>query len=161
LRGDGGILSFAVKVAGSIADHGIMLISLGETGMAWENEHGVVMVVDDEPLIAEFARMVLNREGYEVLAAYDAEAAWELFQRERSRVQAVLSDVVMPGPMDGLEFVRRVRQTAPETPIILVSGYMRPGMPVHGCTLLSKPFSAEALVAAVRGVVRGRMTSCP
>jgi CheY-like chemotaxis protein len=138
-----------------------MLISLGETGMAWENEHGVVMVVDDEPLIAEFARMVLNREGYEVLAAYDAEAAWELFQRERPRVQAVLSDVVMPGPVDGLEFVRRIRQTAPKTPVILVSGYMRPGMPVHDCTLLPKPFSTEALVAAVRRVVPGRMTSCP
>jgi DNA-binding NtrC family response regulator len=137
-----------------------MLISLGETGMTWGNENGVVMVVDDEPLIAEFARMVLGREGYEVLAAYDVEGAWELFQRERSRLQAVLSDVVMPGPVDGLELVRRIREFAPEMPVILVSGYMRPGMPVHGCTLLPKPFSAEALVAAVRKAVRGRMTSC-
>jgi CheY-like chemotaxis protein len=138
-----------------------MLISLGETGRGWENEHGVVMVVDDEPLIAEFARMVLHREGYQVMAAYDAEGAWELFQRERSRVQAVLSDVVMPGPMNGLEFVRRIRETAPEVPVILVSGYARPGMPVHDCALLPKPFSAEALVAAVRKAVPGRMTSCP
>jgi CheY-like chemotaxis protein len=138
-----------------------MLISLGETGVTWGNEHGVVMVVDDEPLIAEFARMVLGREGYKVLAAYDVEEAWELFQRERSRVQAVLSDVVMPGPFDGLELVRRIRQLAPGTPVILASGYMRPGMPIHGCTLLPKPFSAEALVATVRRVLPGKMTGCP
>lgn len=124
------------------------------------SEHGVVMVVDDEPLIAEFARMVLSREGYEVLAAYDAEAAWELFRNERARVQVVLSDVVMPGPVDGLELVRRIRAFAPETPVILVSGYMRPGMPIHGCALLPKPFSAEALVAAVRKAVPGRINSC-
>lgn len=137
------------------------MISLGETGMGWENEPGVVMVVDDEPLLAEFARMVLNRDGYAVLAAYDAETAWELFQRERARVQAVLSDVVMPGPMNGLEFARRVREAAPETPVILVSGYIRPGMPVYDCALLPKPFSAEALVAAVRKAVPRKMTSCP
>lgn len=138
-----------------------MLISLGKTGMAWESEPGVVMVVDDEPLIVEFARMVLNREGYGVLAAYDAEEGWELFQQERSRVRAVLSDLVMPGPVDGLELVRRIRQAAPEVPVIVVSGYMRAGVPAYGCTLLSKPFSVEALVAAVRQALPGTMTSCP
>jgi CheY-like chemotaxis protein len=135
-----------------------MLISLGETGRGWDNEHGVVMVVDDEPLLAEFARMVLNREGYEVLTAYDAEGAWELFERERPRVQAVLTDLVMPGPVDGLELARRIRQMAPEVPVILVSGYVRPGLPVHDCTLLAKPFTAEALVSAVRRVVPARIT---
>lgn len=143
-----------------MVDHRVMLISSGETGGTWGNEHGVVMLVDDEPLIAEFARMVLDREGYEVLTAYDAEGALEVFEREHPRVQAVLSDVVMPGPMDGLELVQRIRQMAPEIPVILVSGYMRPGLPLAGCTLLAKPFTAEALVAAVRKVVSGRMTSC-
>jgi len=127
--------------------------------MTWGSEHGVVMVVDDEPLIAEFARLVLNREGYEVLAAYDVEGAWELFRKERSRVQVVLSDVIMPGPVDGLELVRRIRAFAPEMPVILVSGYMRSGMPVHDCALLPKPFSAEALVAAVRKAIPVPTTS--
>lgn len=115
-----------------------------------ESPKGLLLVVDDERFITEYMSLILREDGYDVLTASDAEEGWELFQRERSRVRAVLTDLVVPGAWDGLELARRVRLDAPGTPVLLVTGYRPPGPLGPGCAVLPKPFTAEALCYAVR-----------
>jgi CheY-like chemotaxis protein len=103
--------------------------------------------------MAHYLRLVLSRDGYDVAAAFNAEDAWALFRREAPRVRAVVTDIRMPGGPDGLELARRVRQAAPNTPVLLVTGYP-PSEPLGpNCSLLLKPFRADALRAAVGRMV--------
>jgi CheY-like chemotaxis protein len=114
---------------------------------------GVLLVVEDEPFMAHYMRLVLSREGYHVAVAFNAEDAWALFQRQAPRVRPVVTDIRLPGGWDGLELGRRVQEAAPNTPVLLVSGY-NPSAPLDpNCSLLLKPFSADALRAAVRRIV--------
>ena len=114
---------------------------------------GSLLVVDDEPSIAKYMGLVLGREGYHVLTAFNAEDGWELFQREAPQVRAVVTDMSMPGDWNGLELARRVRAASPTTPVLLVSGH-EPSGPLDACSgLLPKPFTADLLRAAVRQMV--------
>ena len=115
--------------------------------------NGLLLVVEDEPSMAAYMRLVLERGGYTVAAAFNAEEAWALFQREAPRVRAVVTDIRMPGGWDGLELARRVREAAPSTPVLLVSGHSCSEPLGPTCSLLAKPFSPEALRAAVRRAV--------
>jgi CheY-like chemotaxis protein len=75
-----------------------------------------LLVVDDQPFMAYHMRLVLQQDGYDVAAAFNAEDAWTLFQREAPRVRAVVP-----------ELARRVHRAAPNTPVRLVTGYALPG----------------------------------
>jgi DNA-binding NtrC family response regulator len=120
---------------------------------------GSLLVVDDEPSIAKYMGLVLSREGYHVLTAFNAEDGWELFQREVPQVSAVVTDTTMPGDWNGLDLARRVRQTSPNTPVLLVSGY-EPSGPLESCSgLLPKPFTADLLRATVRQMIE-QAVSC-
>ena len=115
---------------------------------------GTLLIVDDEPSIAKYMGLVLGREGFEALTAFDAEEGWELFQRQAPQVRAVVTDWAMPGDWNGLELARRVREASPTTPVLLVSGY-EPSGPLDACSgLLTKPFTADLLRAAVRQMIK-------
>lgn len=86
-----------------------------------EQQNPVVMVVDDEPLIRSLMTERLDLEGYTVLAASTAEEAIGILRDHA--VQAVISDVRMPGPMDGIGLALWVREHEPEVSIILISGH--------------------------------------
>jgi CheY-like chemotaxis protein len=114
---------------------------------------GSLLIVDDEPSIAKYMGLVLTREGYQVLTAFNAEQAWEVFQQSTQQIRAVVTDIAMPGDWNGLELARRVREASPSTPVLLVSGYEPPGS-LEACSgLLSKPFTADLLRTAVRRMV--------
>jgi CheY-like chemotaxis protein len=111
---------------------------------------GSLLIVDDEPSNATYMGLVLIREGYHVLTAYNAEEGWELFRREVPPVCAVVTDLAMPGDWSGLELARRVRQASPSTPVLLVTGF-EPSGPLDLCSgLLPKPFTADLLRVTVR-----------
>ena len=114
---------------------------------------GSLLIVDDEPSIAKYMGLVLGRDGYHVLTAFNAEDGWELFQREAPQVRAVVTDMAMPGDWNGLELARRVREASPNTPVLLVTGY-EPSGPLGPCSgLLPKPFTADLLRTAVRQMI--------
>ena len=86
-----------------------------------DQEVAVVVVVDDEPLIRALMIERLDLEGYAVRSASTAEEAIDILRH--TPVQAVISDVRMPGPMDGIGLAMWVKQHEPQVPIILISGH--------------------------------------
>ena len=115
---------------------------------------GSILVVDDDPAIAELLSVTLRRQGYRVQTAGDADEALELARHEPPEL--LLVDLVMPG-VDGLEIVTLLREQVglATTPVIFVSALHDPaskarGFAHGGVDYLTKPFRREELVARVR-----------
>ena len=117
------------------------------------DEREVVLVVDDESTVRRFARRVLAEHGFEVHEAANGAEALELIQGIDDRLDVVVSDIVMP-KLNGVELMRQLAMMRPQLPVILMSGYAGAELAQRGieapCSMLAKPFSAEALVAEVR-----------
>lgn len=112
-----------------------------------------VLVVDDEPTVRRFASRVLREAGYEVKEAADGLDALSLIRNGVMELVAVVSDIVMPR-MNGVELLRSLSLERPRLPVILMSGYDMNQLTRLGiaspCSVLSKPFSPDALLAEVR-----------
>ncbi len=92
-----------------------------------------------------------------VVEAQDADEAFELL-KTRPEINAVLTDVDMPGSMDGFEFARLVRQGWPEVGVLVISGKTGPGpgdLPPNA-TFLHKPIMPDNLIAALQDVMAKR-----
>ncbi|MBI3076780.1 MAG: sigma-54-dependent Fis family transcriptional regulator, partial [Deltaproteobacteria bacterium] len=85
-----------------------------------DSTRGRVLVVDDEPNISESIKRALERIGYSVDVAANAEGA--LARMERGPVELVLCDIKLPG-MDGLELLGRIKELYPETVVVMITGY--------------------------------------
>jgi CheY-like chemotaxis protein len=111
-----------------------------------------VLVVDDEVLIRSFVRDILEDEGYVVKEAANVHEA--LTALEESGVSVVLTDIEMPGGLNGLDLARMVRVMWPTMPLIVTSGRTLPRpveLPPH-TLVLTKPFSPERLVSLIKQV---------
>ena len=113
---------------------------------------GSILVVDDEPAVRRFACRVLERAGYGVFEAIDGVDALELIQGQTVVLEIVVSDIVMPR-MNGVELMQALSVSRPSLPVILMSGYATTALSELGivapCSILTKPFSAERLLAEV------------
>jgi CheY-like chemotaxis protein len=111
-----------------------------------------ILVVDDEPAVRRFACRVLERAGYSVFEAIDGVEALELIQGQTVVLEIVVSDIVMPR-MNGVELMQALSVSGPPLPVILMSGYATTALSELGivapCSILTKPFSAERLLAEV------------
>ena len=110
-----------------------------------------VLVVDDEKNMRLSLRTLLDDEGYEVRDAESAEAALKLLADEP--VMMVISDVRLGG-MDGLKFLKQVRERWPELPVLMITAYAVPRQAVEAIKAgaidyLAKPFEPEELLHAV------------
>lgn len=85
-----------------------------------------ILVVEDEILIRFFVAEELRAQGNLVLEAANAEEALALLH-SRLEIDLLLTDVRMPGPLDGAALARRVRQEHPRVKIVVVSGHLRAG----------------------------------
>ena len=104
----------------------------------------VVLLVEDNLLLLLDARMALEDEGYTVIEAVDAQDALAQL-RDRDDIVAIISDVVMPGPIDGLALATIMRARRPDLPIVLTSGSSGIGVPPPGVPLIAKPYRASHL----------------
>jgi len=108
-----------------------------------------VLVVDDEPAIVELLTVVLQLNGCACLSASSGVEALLLFSSYRSKIDLVLTDVVMPG-MNGVELVERIRAVDPTVPIIFMSGSVPENIKIpDGLPLIKKPFPPQALIQLV------------
>lgn len=117
-----------------------------------------VLVVDDEPGMRELLSAELSKRGFEVETAGDGEEA--LAKARRGGIALVVSDVMMPR-LGGIEMLKRLRQTSPDTAVIMISGYGTVGSAVSAMKLgafdyLEKPFGLERFAVAVDRAVGKR-----
>lgn len=120
-----------------------------ETGSARPRR---VLLVEDEPALRTLSRRALEAAGHEVLVAEDAAAACAALAAG-FEPEVVVSDVTMPGEMDGLALAEALRAERPDLPIVLISGYAEAmvgeGRLRQGVRFLAKPFRMADLLAAV------------
>jgi PAS domain S-box-containing protein len=113
---------------------------------------GSVLLVEDNPDVAFASTALLEQLGYEVNWASDADAALKEFAARH--FDLVLSDIVMPGRLDGVALARAIRQRSPDTPILLATGYAESGDGGLEFPVLRKPFQIHDLSRAL-GRIRG------
>ena len=109
----------------------------------------VILLVEDEPLVRNVLRIILERDGYFILTAADGEEALHLSHSFPGIIHLLLSGVEMPR-MDGLQLVDRVREESPATKVLMMSA--RVEMP-PGQAFLPKPFTLALLKERVREVL--------
>ncbi len=117
----------------------------------------VILIVDDEEILRVVARAALEQAGYVVLEAEDAFNGMAVFQRERERIAAVVTDVKMPG-RSGFDMLADLRKLDPNVRVVLCSGSLAEGtkldLPRLGArAYLPKPYSASELVEVVGQVL--------
>jgi two-component system, cell cycle sensor histidine kinase and response regulator CckA len=115
---------------------------------------GRVLLVEDEDIVRQVAARALARQGYEVLEAGTGVEALDVVEREKGRVDIVVSDVIMP-EMDGPTLLKELRKTKPELKFIFVSGHTDDAFKKsldenESYVFLPKPFTLPQLAAKVK-----------
>lgn len=119
---------------------------------------GIVLVVDDEVDLLEIAVVYLKKMGYEVLQATNAIDALAIVEQEPN-IDLLITDIIMPGGINGIELARRVRGKKHDIFIIYTSGFPlealaeRSGMIIDS-PLINKPFQRDEFVTAIRQVMK-------
>ena len=117
---------------------------------------GTVVVVEDDPHIADLVDLYLRREGFRVVAATNGSDGLAVIERERPRL--VVLDLGLPGQMDGLEVCRRIRQVG-SLPVLMLTARDGEidrilGLELGADDYVTKPFSPRELVARVKAILR-------
>jgi len=124
------------------------------------DQGGTVLIVDDEPDLLEIATECLGELGYIVLTAKDGASARQAIQG-RKDIDLLLTDIVMPGGINGVELAQQAVAIHPGIKIIYCSGFPADAlaekiMPLADGPLLRKPYQRSDLLAVVRKVLRSR-----
>jgi PAS domain S-box-containing protein len=119
-----------------------------------------ILVVEDEDGVRDIVCRILSKAGYEVHAAADPQAALRLCAERKLHVDALLSDVIMPG-MSGTQLAAEMRRDRPDLPVLFMSGYTSgpaPGgqeLPADA-PLLYKPFQTDQLLTSLHHLLSAR-----
>jgi nitrogen-specific signal transduction histidine kinase/CheY-like chemotaxis protein len=122
-------------------------------------EHRNLLLVEDNAELGEATETLLTLFGYAVTRASSAEEAIEMIDPGDRHFDVVLSDVVMPGGMNGISFARYLQVHVPDLPVILITGYAARVQDAHGFEVLRKPCAPEVLLAALRRVERNAVAA--
>ena len=116
---------------------------------------GSVLLVEDNPSVAETTSALLKALGYRVVHETNAvDAIGRLDAGEP--IDVVLSDIVMPGPFDGMGLARRLRGSHARLPVVLTTGYSdAPDAAADAVAILRKPFTAKSLASVLAGALTG------
>lgn len=109
---------------------------------------GCVLLVEDDPLVRDTVRSGLEVSGFEVQTAGDADEALRLLAGAH-RIDVVLTDVVMPGSMNGVDLARLLAREHPELRVVIATGYTDRSIDVPGVRTLAKPYALHQAVAAL------------
>ncbi len=120
---------------------------------------GTILLVDDEEMILEVGRAMLERLGYRIIVAVGGEAAVKVVERKGNEIDLVILDLIMPG-MDGGEVFNRIKEVLPQMQVLLSSGYAINGQADEimqkGCNgFIQKPFNISELSRKVRKILDG------
>ena len=118
-----------------------------------------ILVVDDEPTIRMLVMEVLDERGYAVIEAKDGPTGLAALQ-SNARIDLLITDVGLPGGMNGRQLADAARATRPGLKILFITGYaenaiLSSGQLAPGMQVLTKPFDVEALAGRVTEMVEG------
>lgn len=115
----------------------------------------VILIAEDEVMIRNVLRHILNAEGHEILAAADGYEALELSRKYDGDIDLLITDVSMPR-MDGLELMDRLLKERPNIKILVMSGHASEELRGRqsGFPFLRKPFPPDEVRNRVRAMLR-------
>jgi len=114
-----------------------------------------ILLAEDDASLRTAVHKALARHGYRILEAPTGAKAWELWKINREAIRLLLTDMVMPGGMSGIDLAERILQDRPDMKVIYMSGYSAEAISLdfplqEGVNFLTKPFQAAKLVQVVR-----------
>ena len=116
-------------------------------------DHGpTLLLVEDEILIRMVLADDLRLAGFHVLEAIDGEEALALFETNPP-IRLIISDIRVPGAIDGIELARIIKDRAPDMPFILASAHLPEGMEGIGDRFFHKLYDHGAIIACVRSLL--------
>ncbi|HMO18432.1 MAG TPA: ATP-binding protein [Oligoflexia bacterium] len=121
-----------------------------------KKDSGLILVIDDEPMVLDVADAILTHAGYNVTRAESGKKGIELFKKYQSSIVSVVLDMTMPD-VSGEYVYSEIRKLSPKTPVLMASGFSKEicsfGNPGDAYFhYLSKPYSSEALLGAIRAI---------
>ncbi len=121
--------------------------------------HGdeTILFVDDEEMIIDVGKLLLERLGYKVLTAESGKEAIEVYEENKENIHMVILDMIMPG-MGGGKTYDKLKEVSPEIKVLLSSGYSINGQATEilerGCTgFIQKPFNIKELSQKLREIL--------
>jgi len=118
------------------------------------SEKNTILLIEDEEMVANIGRQMLERLGYRVIVAQTGDEALASYEKHRAEIDLVILDMIMPGMGGGVVF-DRIRSINPEAAVLLSSGYSLNGQATEilkrGCRgFIQKPFSLDQLDRKIR-----------
>jgi DNA-binding response OmpR family regulator len=115
-----------------------------------------ILVIDDEPVVLNSCRKVLEEDGFDVYLVPSADEALKAMKKEG--FDLLLVDVKMP-KHDGIYLMQKVKEKWPDVPIIVMSGYPTPDTITDGAKMgadafIAKPFTPDELLESIRQVIQ-------
>lgn len=119
-----------------------------------------ILVIDDQESMQSIISQMLKDKGYQVSTASDGEEGLNLLNQNPDSFDLVLADVNMP-KIDGFEFLKTVKNTHPQKPVILMTGVNKDAAKVLGeeyqaDAVIEKPFKVEEVLAVIRRIMEGK-----
>ena len=119
-----------------------------------------VLVVEDDPLILEFLCEILREEGFVVEPQFSADAAVKYLEEHAPQVHMLLTDITMPGALNGADLANQFGDRWPDKPIMIMSGFETPESAGvrHSVSFIKKPWALGQLLDCVEGALKSKHT---
>lgn len=139
-------------------ERGVTIVNKDVNTLPRGNE--TILLVDDEKQLLELVEESLQDQGYKVFTADNAKQALVVLEKNPD-ISLMISDVVMPGGINGYELAEQATDRYPELKVLLTSGYtekamLRSGQAKFNANLLSKPYALGELIARIRKLMNGK-----
>ncbi len=123
--------------------------------MSSEMEDATVLLVEDENSVREVVSNALRMKGYEVIEAYDGDSALRQFQLNSNAIELLISDIVLPGTLNGIQIARELTRRKNDLRVLLMSGYYKENANTHpsipeNVNFIAKPFTVIEFLLKVR-----------
>jgi CheY-like chemotaxis protein len=125
-----------------------------------------VLIVEDEPVLRRMAQVILSDCGYRILQAGTGVEALNVWQQQKGNIDLLLTDMVMPEGMSGMDLAQRLVDAKPDLKVIFASGYSMDNLDTEflsqgRAVFLQKPYTHITLTKAVRECLDGKPEGAP
>jgi signal transduction histidine kinase/CheY-like chemotaxis protein/HAMP domain-containing protein len=142
----------------------VSLAPVAATEIRGGNE--TILIVEDEPVLRDMAHIILEDRGYTILEASSGRDALDVWNQHKEKIDLVLTDMVMPEGISGMDLAHRLLEVQPELKVIFASGYTMDDLDPtfvreRQAMFLQKPYTHLSLAQAVRDCLDGKSAPLP